>query len=314
MPELTASASPSALANLPAAARELAGASVSANTMRAYRGALARMDAALDGQPPDDAALAAYLAQLHLAGRAPATIGQVVAAVRFTARASGRTSPIGPASERVLAGIRREGRERGRGQVVGVRWEQADAAAAIAAQEQGGASVAGARDAAILVVMSDAMLRVSECAALDCQDVERSDDGSGRLTVRQSKTDQEGRGQILYLGAPTVARIDSWLEAAGHSSGALFRRVRRGGWPQNERLSARGIRTIVATRVAAAGIQGRVSGHSPRVGSAQSLAAAGASLVEMQTAGRWQSPAMPGRYARAEFAGRGAVARLRYGQ
>ena len=38
--------------------------------------------------------------------------------------------------------------------------------------------------------------------------------------------------------------------------------------------------------------------HSLRVGGAQSLAAGGASLVEMQTAGRWQSPAMPGHYAR----------------
>ena len=47
---------------------------------------------------------------------------------------------------------------------------------------------------------------------------------------------------------------------------------------------------------AAVGIEGRVSGHSLRVGGAQSLAAGGASLVEMQTAGRWQSPAMPGHY------------------
>ena len=40
-------------------------------------------------------------------------------------------------------------------------------------------------------------------------------------------------------------------------------------------------------------IEGRVSGHSLRVGGAQSLAAAGASVVEMQTADRWQSPSMP---------------------
>ena len=39
----------------------------------------------------------------------------------------------------------------------------------------------------------------------------------------------------------------------------------------------------------AVGIEGRVSGHSLRVGRAQSLAAGGASLVELQTAGRWQS-------------------------
>ena len=65
---------------------------------------------------------------------------------------------------------------------------------------------------------------------------------------------------------------------------------------------------------AAVGIEGRVSGHSLRVGGAQSLAAGGASLVEMQTAGRWQSPAMPGHYARGQLAARGAVARVRYGR
>ena len=64
----------------------------------------------------------------------------------------------------------------------------------------------------------------------------------------------------------------------------------------------------------AAGITGRVSGHSLRVGSAQSLASAGASVVEMQQAGRWQSPSMPGMYARGQLASRGAVARLRYGE
>ena len=45
---------------------------------------------------------------------------------------------------------------------------------------------------------------------------------------------------------------------------------------------------------------GRVSGHSLRVGGAQSLASAGASLAEMQAAGRWSSPVMPGRYAQGE--------------
>ena len=49
----------------------------------------------------------------------------------------------------------------------------------------------------------------------------------------------------------------------------------------------------------------------PRI---ESLAAGGASLVEMQTAGRWQSPAMPGHYARGQLAARGAVARVRYGR
>ena len=81
---------------------------------------------------------------------------------------------------------------------------------------------------------------------------------------------------------------------------------------QHSRTGARSIRSIIAKRAADAGVAGRVSGHSLRVGSAQSLAAAGAGLVELQEAGDWQSPAMPAHYARHQLAARGAVAKLRY--
>ena len=70
------------------------------------------------------------------------------------------------------------------------------------------------------------------------------------------------------------------------------------------------MRTIMAKRSKAAGVPGRVSGHSLRVGAAQSLAAAGASVVEMQQAGRWKSPSMPGQYARKQMARRGGPAVL----
>ena len=91
---------------------------------------------------------------------------------------------------------------------------------------------------------------------------------------------------------------------------------RRDYWPHTAHrrpLSAVPLRAIIQRRAQDAGIEGRVSGHSLRVGSAQSLATAGASVVELQTAGRWQSPSMPGRYARGQLAARGAVAKLRYG-
>ena len=304
--------------DLAAAASELAGASLSAGTRRVYAGALARLDAALDGAPLEDVYLAAYLAMLFTAGKSPATLAQVVAAVRLRAKLAGAPSPTGPATDRMLAGARRKGRRRGRGQVTGVRWEQADAAAAVAARGDGSrndVSLTALRDAAIIAVMSDAMLRVSELAALECADVEADpEDGSGRLTIRRSKTDQEGAGTVQYLGPATLERVRVWTRAAGVSDGALFRRVRRGGRVIGERaLSPQAVRTIVKRRAGEAGVEGRVSGHSLRVGAAQSLAAAGASVVEMQVAGRWASPSMPGRYAQGELAARGAVARLRYG-
>ena len=130
--------------------------------------------------------------------------------------------------------------------------------------------------------------------------------------MRSSKTDQEGRGHVRYLGAGTVAAVQSWMHAAGFSAGPLFRRVRRGDVVGTEPLDVRSVRAIVAKRAAAAGVDGRVSGHSLRVGSAQSLAAAGAGLVELQQTGDWKAPQMPDHYARHQLAARGAVAKLRY--
>ena len=162
--------------------------------------------------------------------------------------------------------------------------------------------------------MSDCLLRVSEAVALQVKDLQTETNGTGRLTVRSSKTDQEGAGAVLFVGAPTVSRIRAWTRAAAIESGPLFRRVRRRDAVGDAPITARAARSIIQRRAAAADLQGRFSGHSLRVGSAQSLAAGGASLVEMQTAGRWQSPSMPGHYARGQFAARGAVARLRYGK
>ena len=109
--------------------------------------------------------------------------------------------------------------------------------------------------------------------------------------------------------------VEDTLPAArrgASAGGPLFRQVLKDGATATGRLGVRSIRSIIAKRAAAAGITGRVSGHSLRVGSAQSLAAAGAGLVELQEAGDWQAPTMPAHYARHQFAARGAVAKLRY--
>ena len=80
------------------------------------------------------------------------------------------------------------------------------------------------------------------------------------------------------------------------------------------RLTDVSARRIIKARSQAAGVEGFIPGHSLRVGSAVSLAKAGASVVEMQGAGRWKSPQMPAHYARVQEAEQGAIARLRYGK
>ena len=131
----------------------------------------------------------------------------------------------GPPPQPSTTGIRRARWRRtpGRGQVAAVDWSAAERAA-VRAELDG--TIGGLRDAALLGCMSDALLRVSEAAALDVGDVQRQPDGSGTLTVRRSKTDQTGRGHVRYLGPPTVARVAAYLHRAGHDAGAAFRAVR----------------------------------------------------------------------------------------
>lgn len=294
---------------LPAAA--LATAALAPNSRAAYRHALARLDAS-GGGPVDDARIAAHLTDLYNQGLAPASIAIVPAAVKYYATAAGLENPCGPQTGATMKIIRREGRGRGRGQVDGIRWDQVAAAAAVAGQ---GNDLAGLRDAAILETMSDALLRASELVALDVTDVEASADGSGVVNVRFSKTDQEGAGETLYLGPPAVERVSAWISAAGIDEGALFRWVRKGGRVTDRRLTIRSIGRIVKIRAKAVGLEfSRVSSHSLRVGSAQSLAAAGAGVVEMQVAGRWKSPQMPAKYGAGGLASRGAIARLKHGK
>ena len=93
---------PAAIGRPTETARRLVNASLSDNTRRAYAGALGRLDAWLDGQKLDDAALAAYLAELHDADRAASSAAMAVAAARFRAKLAGVPSPAGEATARVL--------------------------------------------------------------------------------------------------------------------------------------------------------------------------------------------------------------------
>ena len=286
-------------------AADLVQASIAENTRRAYRAALRQFERS--EYPETDTGVAAYLGRLYDMGRSVAVAAMLVSALRFRARLRGLPSPVGAATTRVLAGFRRLAAGRGMGQVAGVRWEQADRVAAMAEQRN---HPIGLRDAAIVAVASDALLRVSEVSSLDVEDVNLAEQ---TLLIRRSKTDQEGKGVLQFLGKPTVERIRAWLLKTGLAEGPLFRAVHRSGSLRRGRLAERSIRRIIIVRAKAAGVDGRVSGHSLRVGSAQSLAMAGASLVEMQVAGRWRSPAMPARYAQGQLVTQGAVARLRYG-
>jgi len=165
------------------------------------------------------------------------------------------------------------------------------------------------RDVALVQTMRDGLLRRSEAAALDWQDLTRALDGSGRLLVHRSKTDQTGEGRVAWLSPPTVDVLARWTPPAERREAApIFCHVRNGRREWRRRLSGHSIATRISRLAADAGLDGRFSGHSPRVGMSQDLTEAGASLLEIMRAGGWTSPDMPARYTRQLEAQRGAVA------
>ena len=211
-----------------------------------------------------------------------------------------------PVTQATLAGIRRAGKDRGRGQVDGLIWQDVERVCVYAETE---GTLAGLRDAAMIRLMSDCLLRISEVVAVDIADLKER-----TLTVRASKTDQEGTGETLYVCDATRNVLNQYRARAGITRGAVFRHIRRGGHVQSDRLTTVSARRIIQKRAHAAGVEGFISGHSLRVGSAVSLAQAGATVVDMQVAGRWKSSQMPAHYAKAELAERGAIARFKDGK
>ena len=281
--------------------------SLSLNTRRVYQHAYQQLNAWLMGRPLDDSLLALYIGELDAAGKSPATISLVVSAVKWWVKTKGIPFSYG-LTDLKLKTIRRDSQAPGRGQVDGLTWQDVERVCASAEADK---TVAGLRDSALIRLMSDCLLRISEAVAVDVEDV------NSVLTVRQSKT-APGAGDFpdatLYIGAPTQKVIRRYRDAGGITDGALFRRIRFQKHVCPGRLSVNGARDAIKRRAKEAGIKGFISGHSLRVGSALSLAQAGAGIPEMQEVGRWKDAYMPARYASARSAKRSAVARFKYGK
>ena len=295
-----------AILQLPEETETLIKASIAENTLKAYQRALQNLTVWLSGRTLSDALLANYITILHDNGKSPATIGQVVAAVKWQLKHQVHETINFPITQATLAGIRREGRDRGRGQVDGLIWQDVERIC-IYAETEG--TLAGLRDATMIRLMSDCLLRISEVVAVNIGDLKEK-----TLTIPASKSDQEGAGESLYVCYTTRRVLERYRKRAEITHGPMFRHIRRGDHIQSNRLNPHSARRIIKKRVADAGVEGFISGHSLRVGSAVSLAQAGATVVDMQVAGRWRSSQMPAHYAKAELAERGAIARFKDGK
>lgn len=289
---------------------EQARGALAANTERALRADTALYtawctEAGLVALPAAADTLAAFVDAQGELGKRPATVRRYLASIAHLHRAAGLESPT--AAEAVRLAVKRLGRALGSRQDQAQGITQREAQAMLLGAE---ASVIGRRDAALLLVMRDALLRRSEAVALEVSDVQLAEDGTGTVLIRRSKTDQEGAGSIRLLGPDATLAVREWIAAAGIAEGALFRSVGRNGRARG-RLPAGDVPRILKRLAARAGINPeRISGHSCRVGMAQDLLAHGCDLAELMQAGGWKSPTMPARYTERLAVRRGAVARL----
>ena len=154
----------------------------------------------------------------------------------------------------------------------------------------------GLLDIALVELMRDCLLRRSEAADVRWSHITSHADGTGRLLVGVSKTDQEGEGALLFVSSQTMRDLAA-IRPEGAEEQPVFG------------LHPRSIGRRIAAAARAAGEVGAYSGHSARVGMARDLARAGEELPALMTAGRWKGPEMVARYISHERAGRGAVAR-----
>ena len=238
--------------------------------------------------------LATYLTELHNSGKSPATLSQVSSGIAFVCKASKTESPIGNYTRLALKAAKRDGGGRGRGQVDGLTWDSVNTVSAIASRDESD-KLRSLRDRTLIAIMSDTAIRVSELVALNVEDISLNSEngGSGLVHVKKSKTDQMGKGRYLYIGKPTLDLANEWKAAASIESDSLFRGILRGGKAVGStRLTVRSVRRIIQARAKAAGIDGRFSGHSLRVGTAISLVTKGASVAEVCSVGRWKSAGM----------------------
>ncbi len=166
----------------------------------------------------------------------------------------------------------------------------------------------GRRDAAIISVGFAGALRRSEICDLMVDDVEflEPENGSSRrmfLTIRRSKTDQQGRGQRIAILDGSVIRpihrLQVWLRASRIKSGPLFQSMKRGGHVQGRPLHHSDIPRIVKHYASRIGLNPKeVAGHSLRAGFVTSAAVHRARLDKIMAVTRHTNPATVMQYIR----------------
>ena len=163
-------------------------------------------------------------------------------------------------------------------------------------------TLAGTRNRALLSLGYDFLARRSELVAIRNNDLKFTPDGALKGMIRKSKTDQYGKGRLVFGSERSAKLVRKWLRLKPKEIQPVFCAI------NHERCEDRAIcdrnvndiikRSVVKVKRCERPSDLEVSGHSLRVGAAQDLLIKGYDLAAIMRAGGWSDASTVSRYLR----------------
>ena len=163
-------------------------------------------------------------------------------------------------------------------------------------------TLAGIRNRALLSLGYDFLARHSELVAIRNADLRFTPDGALKGMIRKSKTDQYGRGRLVFGSERSAKLVRKWLRLKPQEIEPVFCAINHGKY-KDRAICDRNVddiikRGIVKVKKCERPNELEVSGHSLRVGAAQDLLIKGYDLAAIMRAGGWSDPSTVSRYLR----------------
>lgn len=164
-----------------------------------------------------------------------------------------------------------------------------------------------ARDKALILVGFAGAFRRSELVRLQYEDMTHYDCEGIELSIRRSKTDQEGAGRTVFIpyargGRCPVEVLKNWLTLAGINSGPIFRPINRYDKVMGHKaLTPQSVALVVKAAVrlkASEEATKSVAGHSLRAGYCTEAATVGLQPYQIREQTGHRSDATLARYIR----------------
>ena len=163
-------------------------------------------------------------------------------------------------------------------------------------------TLAGTRNRALLSLGYDFLARRSELVAIRGNDLTFTPDGALKGMIRKSKTDQYGKGRLVFGSERSAKLVKEWMRQKPAEIQSVFCAINHGRC-EDRAICDRNVNDIIKRAVVKVKRCERpsdleVSGHSLRVGAAQDLLIRGYDLAAIMRAGGWSDPSTVSRYLR----------------